>query len=342
MKIVLSNMSDVEDFVSILSPGYLQAVHPELRALAESSGMMSAAAINNLSVHATPDTLPADIAKPIDPMAAATYGHDLHPEGYRPTEAVGQVPVYGDWSKTEDLPTSASADKAVVETSAALRGDQVVTDFGAIGVACMKQVDAAFAAERARQTPGDDTTEVGTAEPEELDSTGRRWDEEIDSAAKTKTKAGAWTRSRRRDLTDERYNERAAELIAEAQANWAPDKEFEEPVATETHALPGLTQADFDGIDVEAETEPKEAKPAVDLAALIEASADTSLELSGSMGDLMAASRTFIEAHGVQAMNELRAAVAPDPNNPAVGLSVGSLTPAQRALVQACIQNYPS
>lgn len=301
MKIVIDSLDELKELAYIISHGVYacaqaQDAHDNTR---------------GLTVHVD-GALPADITKPTDPHAdaAAVYGHDLHPEGYRP----------------EELPTSASADKAVAETSAALRKREIdginrQLDAGLIS--------AEFAADKL-------TAIVGTAEPEELDSTGRRWDEEIDSAAKTKTKAGAWTRSRRRDLTDERYNERAAELIAEAQAI-----NQDEPVATETHALPGLTQADFDGIDVEAEAETAEAKPAVDLAALIEASADDALELSGSMGDLMAASRTFIESHGVQAMNELRAAVAPDPNNPAVGLSVGSLTPAQRALVQACIQNYP-
>ena len=304
MKIVLSNMQDVEDFVSILSPGYLQAMHPELRGHGGGG---------------SDGKLPADIIKPANlytDMAAAVYGHDLHPEGYRP----------------EELPTAASADKAVAEMSVALRDmDTGPTKF-------------VISDEPA------EVVEPETGDLEELDSTGRRWDEEIDSAAKTKTKAGAWTRSRRRDLTDERYNERAAELIAEAQAS-NQDESDEEPVATETHALPvDMQEMELNDNDemvpVEAGPEVESAGgtpgPAVDLAALIEASADASLELSGSMGDLMAASRTFIEKHGVQAMNELRAAVAPDPNNPAVGLSVGSLTPAQRALVQACIQNYPS
>lgn len=286
MKIVLNDWDDVRNFVSVLSPQFLLEACPTLAAV-------KLPVVNNLSVHVAPDTLPADIAKPIDPMAAAQYGHDLPPEGYVP----------------EELPTSASADKAVAETSAALR---VVLSSTPVG-------------DREAE-PTEIGQIVGFADSAELDSTGRRWDEEIDSAAKTKTKAGAWTRSRRRDLTDERYNERAAELIAKAQAD-ATD----EPVATERHALP---------VDETPKAPDPETKPSVDLAELIEASADASLALTGSMSDLMAASRSFIETHGVAAMNELRAAVAPDPNNPAVGLSVGSLTPAQRALVQACIKNY--
>lgn len=295
MKIVLNSTADVEDFVAMLSPNFIalvKAADATLPKLTEQFG--------NLVVHVAPDTLPADIAKPIDPMAAAQYGHDLHPEGYAP----------------EELPTSARADKVVAEMAAALRD--------------MDTGPTKFVITDEPADPGVVASIVCT----ELDSTGRRWDEEIDSAAKTKTKAGAWTRSRRRDLTDERYNERVAELIAEAQASNQDESKLEEPVATETHALPvDETPKTADPVT--------ETKPAVDLAALIEASADASLELSGGMQDLMNASRAFIEAHGVQAMNELRAAVAPDPNNPAVGLSVGSLTPAQRALVQACIKNYP-
>lgn len=285
MKIVIDSLDELKELAYIISHG----VYACTKAQDEHDRSRNVSV--NLSAQFG-EPVDKGVTKPIDPMAAAQYGHDLHPEGYVP----------------EELPTAASADKAVVETSAAQRGDQVETDFGAIGVACMKKVDAAFTAAA------------------ELDSTGRRWDEEIDSATKKQTKAGTWVRSKRRDLTDERYNERVAELLAEAQAGTT-----DEPVATERHALP---------VDETPKEPDPEAKPYVDLAELIEASADASLALTGSMSDLMAASRSFIETHGVAAMNELRAAVAPDPNNPAVGLSVGSLTPAQRALVQACIQNY--
>lgn len=285
MKIVIDSLDELKELAYIISHGVYacneaQRTHEQV--------------INNLSVRAD-GALPADITKPADPyadMAAAVYGHDLHPEGYAgPGKIVGSAPV-----------VQLSWEEEIEETR--------------------------------RQASGDDVVEIGYTEvAEELDSTGRRWDEEIDSATKKQTKAGAWVRSKRRDLTDERYNERAAELIAEAQASTT-----DEPVATETHALP--VDAQEMELNDNDEMVPV-TKPTVDLAALIEASADAALELSGSMGDLMAASRTFIEAHGAQAMNELRAAVAPDPNNPAVGLSVGSLTPAQRALVQACIKNYP-
>lgn len=298
MKIVIDSLDELKELAYIISHG-VYACDEAQRAHEQVT--------NNLTVHVD-GKLPADIAKPADPyadMAAAVYGHDLHPEGYRPTE---------------ELPTSASADKAVAETAVALRDmDTGPTKF----VITDEPADPGF---------------VASIVCTELDSTGRRWDEEIDSATKKQTKAGAWVRSKRRDLTDERYNERAAELLAEAQATAA-----DEPVATERHALPvdEVTHVALTDKAPDPNCKVAETKPAVDLAALIEASADASLELSGSMSDLMAASRTFIEAHGVAAMNELRAAVAPDPNNPAVGLSVGSLTPAQRALVQACIENYP-
>lgn len=167
--------------------------------------------------------------------------------------------------------------------------------------------------------------------PEELDATGRPWDEEIDSAAKTKTAKGVWTRSRRRDLTDERYNARVAELIAEQRAQDAGEGE---PVATETHALPADVEALKEALDANEEGR----DPVKDLTALVEASREAAGELAGDMKPLLDASKAFIGEYGTAAFNELKQAVVPtDDGN---GKPLPTMSPGERRLLEACISNY--
>lgn len=303
MKIILNSIYDVEEFVSILSPEYVELVHASSKGCAKLgrqvkqfhvAGTMSAEAATEALTRAG-----VIVDEAPDPMAAATYGHDLHPEGYDRLVA--------------------SMDKAVAETSAALRDpDGLPADLTA---------------------PMDLGAEPDNSDPcpiVELDATGRPWDEEIDSAAKTKTAKGIWTRSRRRDLTDERYAERAAEVLAkfQAQREWdAPlESEADEPVTTETHALP-LENVDEGAVAILQYPYDQLIEAAPAYRKTLEGTED---EIKGDMQPLLVAARDFIGLYGTVAKDALLDAVVG-------GQSIPSLRdPSDRRLLQACMQNYGS
>lgn len=166
----------------------------------------------------------------------------------------------------------------------------------------------------------------------ELDASGRPWDEEIDSAAKTKTAKGVWTRSRRRDLTDERYNARVAELIAEQQAldaDEADEGEAGEPIATETHALPAAEAAPAGDEEPDA---------TADLTALVEGCRELADSSDGDMRALLDAAKGFIGEYGTGAFDDLKRAVVPD--EAGKGKALPALKEPERQLLRACIDNY--
>jgi hypothetical protein len=152
---------------------------------------------------------------------------------------------------------------------------------------------------------------------------------------------GRWRARRKRD--ENAYKDWLLDqAVGVAEAAVAADVE---PVATETHALP-----QDDGVaHVEAPigTPTEDAKPipvdapTVDFAALVEACQEASLDASDNHMDLIKACQAFISDHGHPAYNALKAAVAPL-EGAENGKAVPQFTPAERRLMRACIDKYPT
>lgn len=149
---------------------------------------------------------------------------------------------------------------------------------------------------------------------------------------------GRWKARRGRD--NDAYKAWLLEQAVEvAEAAVAGDVE---PVATETHALPlDEQQAGLEQMELVNDEMVPVAAPVVDLAALVEASQEAALDASDSHMDLIKACQVFISDHGHPAYNALKAAVAPL-EGAENGKAVPQFTPAERRLMRACIENYPS
>lgn len=178
---------------------------------------------------------------------------------------------------------------------------------------------------------GSVTTEAGTSP---YDSEGLPWDETIHSGAKTTKGDGTWKRLR--GVSDEVYEARRTELLAERDTARAAVADDAEPVATETHALP----QDEPGAAPVADSENQESVLGPDLDALLEASQEAALDASDSQIDFLAAGRDFISTYSTAALNALKARVAPLEGNPA-GKPMHTCTPGERRLMRACMDNYP-
>lgn len=262
----------------------------ELKELAEliSSGSVLKNALSSATVHAPGTARDSALAESSAKLAAVERRIDaLKAKAPKPDPADEE-------GFREPAGYAASAEKAVRETSVELR------------------------------KPVDPETVDALDPAEVLDANGRPWDEEIDSAAKTKTAKGVWTRSRRRDLTDERYNERVAELI-EAQRALSVDEA--EPVATETHALPSDESAPTVGAELGA-----------DLTALVEGCRELADGTDGDMRALLDAAKGFIGEYGTSAFDDLKRAVVPDESGN--GKALPALKDPERQLLRACIDNY--
>lgn len=141
---------------------------------------------------------------------------------------------------------------------------------------------------------------------------------------------GRWKAKRNRDA-DAYAVWVAAHLVV------APSPE-DEPLATETHALPQSAHP-MDTGEL-PQDEPATVGLGVDHAALIAASQEAAMDASDSLQDLLVAGRDFITAHSTAAFNALKSAVVPLEGNPA-GKPMQTLAPAERRLLRACMDNYP-
>lgn len=160
---------------------------------------------------------------------------------------------------------------------------------------------------------------------------------------------GRWRARRKRD--EDAYKAWLAEQVVDAALAVAADAE---PVATETHALPqdeqseGAFRAAASRETASAETNEMtdkliaEVRAAmdVDLAALVEASQEASLDASDNHMDLIKACQVFISDRGHPAYNALKAAVAPL-EGAENGKAIPQFTPGERRLMRACMANYP-
>lgn len=149
---------------------------------------------------------------------------------------------------------------------------------------------------------------------------------------------GRWKARRGRD--NDAYKAWLLEQAVQvAEAAVAADAE---PVATETHALPqDEQQAGLEEMKLVNDEMVPVDTPTVDLAALVEASQEAALDASDSHMDLIKACQAFISDHGHPAYNALKAAVAPL-EGAENGKAVPQFTPAERRLMRACIENYPT
>lgn len=181
---------------------------------------------------------------------------------------------------------------------------------------------------------------AGRAEPTEVppvDATGRPWDERIDSSNKALTDKGVW-RARRNvapELREQVLGDWEAHVAEKANAAEVADS-GEEPVATETHALPKDEPQTADQADPNTEAAPVDAK----LVELVAASKEAAQDASDSHADLLKACQAFIGAYGHPAFNALKNATAPVEGS-THGKMLPNFTPGERRLLQACMANYP-
>lgn len=160
---------------------------------------------------------------------------------------------------------------------------------------------------------------------------------------------GTWRARRKRD--EAAYKDWLLSLaVEEAEASFGT---FEaEPVATETHALPQdetlhddavdahrLGVSVMDGAPVLVNNVPSEPLPTVDLAALIAGSQEAAENAPDGTIDLLNRGKDFIKEYGTARFEALKAAVAPLEDG--TGKPVPSLTPTERRLLRACMDNYP-
>lgn len=182
----------------------------------------------------------------------------------------------------------------------------------------------------------------------ERDTDGAKYSTDWHSDPKKLTAKNVWRAKRGRD--ESAYKawllEQAVE-VAEA---------ADEPVATETHALPQaelcedegcvhngvphrcITPKDPQEAGSEPTAEPVQPASTVDLQALVAASQEAAMDAKDGLQDLLAGCRDFTSAHGTTEFNALKAAVAPRGDT---GASLQEFTPAERRLMLACIANYP-
>jgi len=153
---------------------------------------------------------------------------------------------------------------------------------------------------------------------------------------------GTWRARRKRD--EAAYKDWLLSLAVEvAEAAVAADA-GEELVATETHALPQDDRSEMEKwADSEEEADQPYAAgdtvPTVDLVALLAASQEAAQDAPDGTIDLLNRGKDFIKEYGTARFEALKAAVAPLEDG--TGKPVPSLTPGERRLLRACMDNYP-
>lgn len=183
-----------------------------------------------------------------------------------------------------------------------------------------------------------------------VDATGLPWDARIHSDPPKTNKDGTWRA--RRGVSAETVAEVTVELYARQGDAPAPEQATE-PLATETHALP-TELADEPAAEPAAPTPepasteaastesagPRAAGP-TQLADLVAAAVWMAPDASDSLPDLLGVAKRFIGEHGTEKLNELKAAAVPVGGDAAgVGKALQALTPGERRLLRACLDNY--
>lgn len=147
---------------------------------------------------------------------------------------------------------------------------------------------------------------------------------------------GRWRARRKRDEDAYAAWVPSHQLVID-ESQGEPDPETDEPVVTETHALPQDEPAD--AAEPAAGPTAPESLPSVDMAALVEACRG---ELEGNASDsaieLLNTARDFIGQHGTAVMEALKAAAVPD--EAGKGKAIPLLAPGERRLLRACLDNY--
>lgn len=183
------------------------------------------------------------------------------------------------------------------------------------------------------ETTAAPTVAERTDDPPEFDSAGLPWDERIHAPSKATNKDGTWRA--RRGLEQALVSAVEAEL----RANLAQHQMADEPVATETHALP---QDEAEEASAQDETVAEESAPrytSEGLAEHVSVCQEHAAGQSDSHVALLESCKRFIEAYGHAAFNDLKAAVAPVEGSPS-GKSLQQFDPNERRLMQACMAGY--
>jgi hypothetical protein len=167
------------------------------------------------------------------------------------------------------------------------------------------------------------------------DADGVEWHQDWHSEPKKYNADGRFKAKRGRDK--DAYASWVEEQKALDQDVSGLSQEPDEPVATETHALP--VQEESEAAETPAADAP--AAPAVDLQALVASCAEASLDAPDNMMDLLNQAKAFIVDHSKGELDALKAVVAPLEDGTG-GKPLQMLDPGQRRLLSACMKAYPT
>lgn len=249
---------------------------------------------------------------PLRYMPTDNLGHDSEPFGAGVQNVI---------SMELAAPYAAGAPKAVGTHLAGL--DKPPADVGPDVLANVGGPVAAASVEP--QSPG-------------VDSSGLPWDDRIHSTPAKARADGTWRA--RRGVSDELVAQVTAELRqAQADAQDAPTDTGGEVVATETHALPVTIVAQSDVTEESSELVGAGA-PGLDLFGLVEASRIAAGDASDSLQDLLDHGRDFIGKYGTDAFAELKGTVCTAIESGAPNKPMQALSPGERRLLRACMDNY--
>lgn len=268
------------------------------------------------------------------------------PLRYMPTDGLGREP--GD--KLERLGSTfrMGADQLIAELKAypsddrpdALAGfktlaDKIENDVAAESDAFNAESSAALTAAATEPTGAtgiDRMRNAAEARARMVDSTGLPHDTRIHSDPPKTNKDGTWRA--RRGVDEELVQTVTAELRAK-QAEHASTLPADVGVATETHALPVTADGDQDAANTVAAV-----APSTTLVDLVVGCAELAGDTSDSLQELLGVAKDFIGEHGTAAFNAVKAAVAPIGEDGTTAKAIPALTPGERRLLRACLDNY--
>lgn len=163
----------------------------------------------------------------------------------------------------------------------------------------------------------------------EVDATGRKWNERIDSSNKGLNADGTWRARRNHGLSAEEVAAIKAEMMVAAEPTAEP-QEAEPEVTTETHPLP---VREPEAPAPEVETPVREAAAPLDLDEVLIKGAELAQDASDSHMDVLSASREFISSFDLDVYNAVKAATVE-------GKALQTLTPGERRLLIGTLNAY--
>lgn len=168
----------------------------------------------------------------------------------------------------------------------------------------------------------------------EVDATGRKWNERIDSSNKGLNADGTWRARRNHGLSADEVAAIKAEMTVDEKGS--PERDPEPEVTTETHPLPVQEPEPAEPIcEGEPGPEPpvQEAAAPLDLDEVLIKGAELAADASDSHMDVLSASREFISSFDLDVYNAVKAATVE-------GKALQTLTPGERRLLIGTLNAY--